>query len=167
MKKINKITLTGFSALLIWLVTAFTSVQTKSDLSGKWAIDKEKSDFSGLPSKRAAPVSIKIVQKTDSMRIERLFEDLPLNVETYSFDGRALELTYPGTVVTRVLTWGGEGKAATIASKYKMTEENGDTWEYTRTEIYSLADGDKTLILERTTVAPDATEKVKAVYRRQ
>jgi hypothetical protein len=76
-------------------------------------------------------------------------------------------LTYPGTTVSRTLAWSEDGKIITISSKYKVHQENEAAWEYTRTETYALAGDGKTLTLDRISVTPQGTEKVKAIYDKQ
>jgi hypothetical protein len=110
---------------------------------------------------------MKIIQTTDAVTIERSFAGQPLNTETYTFDGKPVELTYPGTTVSRTLALSPDGKTITISSKYKVHRENEAAWEYTRSETYALAGDAKRLTLDRISVTPQGTEKVKAIYDKQ
>lgn len=151
-------------ALIILVGAAFKPYQSISDFSGHWILNKEKSVLGGLPPGKAAAFTIKIIQKADSLKMEREFDGLSLSIESYGYKGDAVDQAYPRAKVSRKLTRSEDKKVMTISSKYQMTPENAEAWEYTRTETYDLTDEGNTLILERLTVTPDGTEKVKAVY---
>lgn len=185
MKATKKTMVFSVLALLIIFSAAFKSGQSKADFSGTWLLNKEQSDFSTIPPERAAAVSMTIVQKTDAITIERSFVGQPLNTETYPFNGKTVELTYPGktlsgtvagnpaklttpeTTVRRTLAWSQDEKTINISSKYKQHQQDQEAWEYTRTETYALGADGKTLTLDRVSVTPQGTEKIKAVYHKQ
>jgi hypothetical protein len=54
----------------------------------------------------------------------------------------------------------------TLASKFTV-DNNGEPIEFTGSEIWSLADGGKTLTIVNETVLPDRTDKIKLVYTKE
>jgi hypothetical protein len=154
------------SFVAVSIVVCEIMITPNNSFSGKWLINITKSEFGTLTPEAGAAKEIKIDQKKDAIEFERIFGS-STSKETLSNDGKQVEQDMPNdTKKISSLKWSDNSKQFIVTSIYKVAN-NGNPWEYTRTETYTLSTDGKTLTLDRVTVIPDRTDVVKAVYERQ
>jgi len=131
---------------------------------GNWKIAAEQSDFGGLDSTVAAPfwIDIKI---NDSLVVSRKFKDQKTVREVLFFGAKDLETFANGNTLKKARVNWSEDKKRLLFSWY--FEVGGNEWHYSRTEAWSLSENGKILTIDRITILPEKTDKVKAVYIRE
>lgn len=155
--------------LVFGVIQSFAATKPyKTDFVGEWKLNVTKSSFGELPQQRAAAVSIKILQSKESITFERKFQNVPVSSkETLTFDGKDLEVKKEEYTALRSLTISEDKAVLTVNSKYHMTPEDQDTWDYTRVETYALAKDGKSMLLTRISTLPDGKQEiVKAFYNK-
>jgi len=152
--------------VVLGIVTCFTSARIlkKADFSGIWTINLDKSDFGKLDANLNSAKLIVIDQKSKSLILTRTFGNNAPSIEYYNFDGTSVDTTMGEYKKTSFLKWADDEMQFTISSLYNVTQQNRDPWKYTRTETYSLSEGDKILTVDRVSVLPDRKETIKVVY---
>ncbi|WP_276089151.1 hypothetical protein [Pedobacter sp. JY14-1] len=154
-------------ALFISL-TAAKNHSFKADFNGKWVIDIAKSDFGVKTPETGAAAKMKIIQSKTEVSFDRIFHNVPVpSRETLKLDGTELEIKQDNYSVKRTLQQSGDGFTLTVNSRYHMTPEYDESWDYTRVETYVLATDGKSLLLTRISTLPDGNQEVvKAHYDR-
>ena len=160
--------------LLIVLTTSlFTSLASaqKADFSGTWKLDEGKSDMGQFAA--IVPLIVKAALKTDSMLITKTNKSFDGGsesdmTETISFDGKEVENTVqPGNSKRKASSkWSDDGKTLTITYTIKM-EFNGDPLEIKGTEVWSLQDDGKTLVLSNASSSSFGENTFKGIYQKQ
>ena len=151
---------------------ALVSFSTKADranFSGSWALNQGKSE---LGQRARAATQIKAEQTDNAITISRTtpgFQggDDVTTTETLSFDGKESSSTVMGTATRKAtLKWAEDGQSFVISST-TSGERNGQTFSFSSTETWALADGGKSLMITsvRTTQQGDVT--TKAAYDKQ
>lgn len=164
MNQILKLTL-GIG--LICSLIAAKPTALKLDFNGSWNLDTAKSDFGGLPKEKASAVVINILQNRTGVTFDRTFQNVPVSSkETLGLDGKELEIKQDDFTAVRTLSLSADKMLLTVSSKYHVTREGQDPWDYTRVETYALAKDGKSMVLTRISVTPKATETVKAFYNK-
>lgn len=164
-KKLSTLVLASFTLF------AFTSLTDKANFSGSWALNEGKSDF-GQRGARFAVKTIKADQKADAIAITRTSpsfnggEDVT-TTENLTFDGKEVQSTgVANSTKKSTLKWAEDGQTFTITSNTSM-ERNGQTFEFSSTETWSLSDGGKTLTINVVSKSPRGETTTKAVYDKQ
>ena len=126
-------------ALLV-SITAWAGAQ-KTDFSGTWTLNAEKSATGeGAPRRIAAKMTVE--QKGDSLSIERLFKrssgEETTATEKLTTDGKECVSTVMDRPRTSTAKWSEDGKSLTIASK-SVFERDGNKVEMTSTETWKLS----------------------------
>lgn len=154
---------------VIFILSVFTSARSQKigdDISGMWVINTEKSDFGIFTPEKGAAKEIKITLKKDSMEAERKFAS-SISKDSHKYDGTPSMQELPDhTKKTSTFKWIDKGRRFIVNSTYEV-DNNGNPWQYKRTETYSLSEDSKFMLVERVTVIPDQTAVVKAVYERK
>lgn len=156
-------------SLIILLAFATNTLFAQStNFSGKWQINKTKTDFGQAPE-WVLPKIYAVSNGKSAFIISRVTLDAQLNehpsTETLTFDGKeALSTLYNGSKRTSSLKWSADQQSFTITASSVMNTNPGpkisDTW--------SLSDNGKTLVIDRTVVNPDGgTYSLKAYYDKQ
>lgn len=167
MKTIKQILKLAFVLGLICSLTSARPKALKLDFNGSWKLDTAKSDFGGLPKEKASAVIINILQNKTGVTFDRTFQNVPIpSKETLSIDGKELEIKQDDFTAVRTLSLSADKMLLTVSSKYHVTREGQDPWDYTRVETYALAKDGKSMVLTRISVTPKATETVKAFYNK-
>lgn len=152
-------TLASLLALSIVSTVAFGA----TDFSGTWVLDPAKSELPLTASAAKAlnrTVTITIKQTATTLTIERKTDNRS-EAAAYKLDGSpSINKTPSGGEVKSTSTWAG----ATLVTKSSMVSE-GTTVQ--STDVRSLADGGKTMILEVTRQTPRGETKQKLVYNRK
>jgi hypothetical protein len=171
--KTIKIQLLNVLALgLIVGLSAFITFDQPVDFSGSWVLDVQKSEL-GDPVPKTRKSMIKILQQQPGLIMEKSVIDstgkLHSKIDTITFNGKVTKLNVGnGLIIERLMTqaWSDDKQVMTLASKFTV-DNNGEPIEFTGSEIWSLADGGKTLTIVNETVLPDRTDKIKLVYTKE
>ena len=148
---------------------AFTSKPDKANFSGEWKLNESKSDLGQFAS--FATRTIKTNQTNDSINIARTApsfngDDFTTN-ETLTFDGKESESKLFGNSTKKASAkWSEDGQTFTITYKL-LLDFNGQQNEVNGTEVWSLSDGGKTLVLQNNSSSSFGDLATKAVYEKQ
>lgn len=144
---------------LITITFVSAIILKRADFNGTWIIDAEKSSFNGLPTESNAAKMLKINQQSKSLKLERIFWSNSSSIEYYQFNGHPIDTVMETYAKKSFMKWLENGNEFTISSTYKVTPENMDPWEYTRTEailkldeldqIIQVNDGDAILAAQK------------------
>ena len=149
-------------AALAFVAAPVLAQSAKTDFSGSWSLNKEKSEIpqggGGGGGRGMGPAEkLVITQKGNELVVQQGEQKY-----TLMLDGTASEIPgmrgQPMNVKTK---WDGpklvvEGTATFEGQQGKVTVTRKDTW--------SLEDGGQTLVLDRVSTTPMGERKVKAVY---
>ncbi|MGF2414025.1 MAG: hypothetical protein ACQUYJ_16960 [Ferruginibacter sp.] len=161
------------SAVLLFvgalLFSAFVFKPATTNFSGKWKLNEGKSelgDFANFATKL-----IEAQQYTDSMGISRTAASFDGNeattIERLTFDGKESESTLFGESKKKsVASWSQDGTALTITYNIKM-EFNGQSNEIKGTEVWTMADEGKTLVVKNSASSSFGELETKSVYEKQ
>jgi len=128
---------------LLLLCSAMTVFAQKTSFSGNWIINKDKMDFGQAPE-WVIPKNIKVEQGADKLTLTRisldqsLAEQAPIT-ETLAFNGKPfLRTPASGPLVTTTLHWLNDQSFTLVRKGTSIV-----------TEIWTLEDGGKTLVVNR------------------
>ena len=154
-------------------LSAFTCFDQPVSFEGTWVLDITKSELGNTPVPKTGRSIIRVIQQQPLLIMEKSLEDsagkVQSKIDTISFDGKAMKINVGnGQIIERLITqqWSADQQVMTLASKY-TTDNNGEPIEFIGSEIWSLANSGKILIIVNETVLPDRTEKIKLVYIKQ
>jgi len=150
---------------IMLLVCQFKLIAQNSNFTGKWKVMIDSSDFGGLPQKTAAPSMIEVKLTGDSVAVSRTFGEEGAMGETLQFAASQKEVLSPdgNTLRKSKVSWSKDKKYIIFDWLYEV---GGNEWHYTRTETWNLSADGKTLTIDRITILPEKTDKVKAVYQK-
>jgi len=150
------------AALLVLTLVSPLAVAA-TDFSGTWVLDPAKSDFgagAGAAKSSMAVVTLVIKQTPMILTTERKAGD-QTGTAIQKLDGSpSVNKTPSGADVTSTSTWVG----ATLVTKSKAVIQGTPTES---SDVRSLADGGKTMIIEITRQAPRGEVKQRLIYNRQ
>jgi hypothetical protein len=154
------------AALIVILSAAMPALQNRTDFSGKWILNINKSEFDNIPQ-YAAVKQFNVRQENDSIDIERITIDAngeeATSREVVSLDGKPCTLVLSnGKSKTSSITWFDSQKEMKTVSSYSAPN-NPNNIEYILSQVWSL-DGSKT-VLTIILTAPEYT--IKCVYDKQ
>lgn len=151
------------------LLFSFTTVPDRANFSGSWTLNEGKSELGNFG--RFAARKIKIEQKDDAITIAKTSPsfngDDVTNTETLTFDGKTSESTVFGTSKRKsTAKWSDDGKTLTV--NYTMIfDRNGQTFEVSGTETWTLADEGKSLSLQTVSTSQQGERNTKAIYDKE
>ena len=151
-------------ACLLTLFLACPLAFGATDFSGTWTLDPARSDLGAGAGAAKAPqqkVTIVLKQAAGTLAVERKAGQ---GTETaiYKLDGSTSVNKAPGgNEIRSNTTWVGD----TLVTKSSMTLEGGATTQMS--DVRSLADGGRTLVIEVTRQTPRGEVKQRLVYARQ
>jgi hypothetical protein len=151
-------------ASLLSLALACPLAFGATDFSGTWTLDPARSDLGAGAAASKAPmqkVTIVLKQAAGNLAVERKVGERT-ETATYKLDGSTSVNKAPGGADIKSNTqWAGD----TLVTKSIMTMEGGMTAQMT--DVRSLADGGKTMVIEVTRQTPRGEVKQRLVYGRQ
>lgn len=166
MKNINQCIKAAIALLIICVSMATKPL--KPDFNGFWRINIEKSDFGEKTAATGAAAKMLISLTKTEVTFDRTFQNVPVSSkEILKLDGTELEVKQEGFTAIRTLRLSDDKAVLTVNSKYRVTRESEEPWDYTRVETYALAKDGKSLLLTRISTLPDGKQEiVKAHYDR-
>jgi len=161
-----KIALEALICVCLLLVARGQALAQDSPYSGKWKLISDRSDLGQLPEKVAAASFVEVIIIKDTISVKRSFLTDGAFEETLRFEGQEKESFSPdgNTLRKSKVNWSKDKKAIVFDWYYEV---GGNEWHYTRTETWNLSEDGKILTVDRITVMPEKTDKVKAVYQKQ
>ena len=146
------------------------SASAKADFSGKWAMDKTKSE--GVPPNMEQTMTvtqtgdkIELETKITSPQGERTVKD------SYTVDGKEADFTPQGPQGAagkgkRTAKWSADGTALEVSETATLDGPNGPT-EVSATRKWTLAADGKTMTIELAVNGEMGTQKTKRVFVKQ
>jgi len=152
-------------------LVSFTTKADRANFSGSWALNEGKSDF-GQRGARFATKTIKVEQKSDAITITRTtpsFQggDDVTTTETLGFDGKEVQSEgFGGSVRKSALKWATDEQNFAISST-TTGERNGQSFTFSGTDTWTLADGGKSLVITSVRTTQQGEVTTKAAYDKQ
>ncbi len=141
---------------------AFTIAQT--DYSGTWKLNEGKSEL-GQFGARSAASKIVIEQKTGAVTVTRTLATM--DVTESLVEGKEVETTgFNNAKKKATLKWAGDGQTF-VVNGVILLEMNGQSFELTTVENWSISADGKTLTLQTTVTTPQGEFSSKGVYDKQ
>jgi hypothetical protein len=148
----------------IFFCSAIGAFSQKTDYSGNWMINKSKTDFEkSRAAEWVVPSILKIEQASDKLILTRISvnaqsEEQPAIVETLSFYGTPFQRK--------------SGDATTVTTSLKWTSDESFTLKSkgvsTASEIWTLENGGKTLVVDRSVEQADEGKyTIRCYYDKQ
>lgn len=155
---------------LVALSLVVASAAAKADFSGKWAMDKTKSE--GVPP--TIEQTMTITQTGDKIELETKITG-PQGERTikdsYTVDGKEADFTPQGPQGAmgkgkRTAKWSADGAALEVSETATLDGPNGPD-EVSATRKWTLAADGKTMTIEITFNGEQGTQKTKRVFVKQ
>jgi hypothetical protein len=167
----RKIAAGGLAASLVALSLVVASAAAKADFSGKWVMDKARSE--GVPPNMEQTMTvtqtgdkIELETKITTPNGERVIKD------SYAADGKETDFTPQGiqgataSKGKRTAKWSADGTALEVSETATLDGPNGPD-EISATRKWSLAADGKTLTVEITFSGEQGMQKTKRVFVKQ
>ena len=167
----RKITAGGVSLVaLVALSLVVASAAAKADFSGKWTLDKTKSE--GLPPNIDQTMTvtqtgdkIELETKVTGPQGERVVKD------SYTVDGKEVDFSPQGPQGPmgkgkRTAKWAADGMTLEVSETATLDGPNGPD-EVSATRKWTLAADGKTMTIELTFNGEQGTQKTKRVFVKQ
>jgi hypothetical protein len=152
-------------------LVSFSHKADRANFSGSWALNEGKSDF-GQRGARFATKTIKVDQKGDAIAITRTTPNFQggddvTTTETLGFDGKEVQSEgFGGSVRKSALKWATDEKSFAISST-TTGERNGQSFTFSGTDTWTLADGGKSLLVTSVRTTQQGEVTTKAAYDKQ
>lgn len=166
----RKIAAGSVAVALVALSLVVAAAAAKADFSGKWVMDKAKSE--GVPPTMEQTMTV--TQTGDKIELEtRIVAPQGERVikDTYTADGKETEFTPQGPQGAmgkgkRTAKWSADGSALEVSETATLNGPNGPD-EVSATRKWSLAADGKTLTIEMTFSGEQGVQKTRRVFVKQ
>lgn len=152
---------------LILLPLSMSGQGSKTNFSGSWTYNAEKSTQTQGPGRSGGDLTVK--QEVNLLTVDRTMQGRdgqPMTMSSkYTLDGKESVNQSRMGESKSVATWSTDGKTLTIKTARTMTRE-GQTRTMNSTDVWSLTDP-KTLTIESTMPSPNGDMKVNSVYNKK
>ena len=157
------LTVTAVCSLLLISTASFAG--EKTDFTGEWALNEDKSDLGEGGAFAAFKIAIKQEGNTISIERTRTGRDGEerTNSQTLTLDGKENINENERGSSNSVLTWSDDGTTLTIKSKREFNRQ-GETFEMTSTEVWTLAEDGKILKIQSDISSSRGERSVSLVY---
>lgn len=137
----------------------------KPDFSGTWKLNEAKSEFGEGRFRASATMEVK--QDKMNLNVVRVRTGRDgqerRRESSYSLDGKETTSSTERRTTTSTAKWSEDGKSLMIHSKSSFTRD-GDTFEFTSDETWTLGDKGKTLTIQSKSNSSRGEFSYKAVY---
>jgi hypothetical protein len=166
----RKIAAGSIAAALMAMSLVVAAAAAKADFSGKWVMDKAKSE--GVPP--AMEQTMTVTQTGDKIELETKItapQGERVIKDTYTADGKETDFTPQGAQGVigkgkRTAKWAADGKTLEVSETATLEGPNGAD-EVSATRKWSLAADGKTLTIELTFSGEQGMQKTKRVFVKQ
>ena len=152
---------------LILLPLSMSGQGSKTNFSGSWTYNADKSTQTQGPGRSGGDLTIK--QEGNLLTVDRTMQGRdgqPMTMSSkYTLDGKESVNQSRMGESKSTATWSTDGKTLTIKTTRTMTRE-GQTRTMNSTEVWSLTDA-KTLSIESTMPSPNGEMKMTSVYNKK
>lgn len=154
---------------LFLAMTGLNAMAQKTNFSGTWNIQTEKVDWGRAPQ-TVLPSVYNIVQGPDKFTVTRtLVDDSQVehpSADTLTYDNKPrTNLSYTGNKKTTSIKWSDDKTALLLTTS--TTSPTGEPY-YSATETWTLTDGGKTLVIDRSVEQANGNNyKIKGIYQKQ
>ena len=141
---------------------SFTAIP---DFSGTWKLNEGKSEFGEGRFRAAATMEVKqdkMNLNVTRVRTGRNGQERSME-SSYSLDGKETTSSTERRSTTSTAKWSEDGKSLVIHSKSTFSRD-GDTFEFTSDETWTLGDKGKTLSIQSKSSSSRGEFSYKAVY---
>lgn len=156
-----------FFALLL-LATNLRADEGKVNFSGEWVFNEAKSELG--EGRWRQPVSMTIKQEGNDLKITRTAlgrnGDEVTDSESLTLDGKEHKSEIRNSSRTSTANWSKAGDTLTISSKI-IFSRNGNEFEMTTVESWSLQDDGQVLTIAQTSQTPRGERKRTMVYTKK
>jgi Tol biopolymer transport system component len=151
--------------ILLVAVTSYTNAQAgKTNFTGSWALNEEKSNLGDGPRMGGGDFTAK--QDGNLLTVERTFTNRDGQSMTsfmkYTLDGKESLNTSPRGDSKSVASWSADGKTLTISTT-RTLNMNGETRNIQSVEVWTMTDP-KTINIQSTMTTPNGERKLTMVY---
>lgn len=157
------------SVLIAAFLFSFTTIADKANFSGNWTLNEGKSELGDFG--RFVPRKIKAEQKEDAITVSKTAPSFSggdvTTTETLTFDGKTSEsVVFGGSKKKSVAKWSDDGKTLTISYSIAF-ERDGQTFDITGTETWTIASDGKSLSVQNSSTSPQGERTTKAMYDKE
>lgn len=157
-------------ALVALSLVVATAAAAKPDFSGKWAMDKTKSE--GVPP--SVDQTMTVTQTGDKIELETKIngpQGERIIKDSYTVDGKEVDFTPQGPQGAmgkgkRTAKWSADGAALEVSETATLDGPNGPD-DVSATRKWTLAADGKTMTIELTFNGEQGTQKTKRVFVKQ
>ena len=159
------LTVTALCSLL--LIPAASFAGEKTDFTGEWTLNEDKSDLGEGRAFAAFKVAVKQEGNTISIERTRTGRDGEERTtsETLTLDGKENINESERGSSSSVLTWSDDGATLTIKSKREF-DRQGETFEMNSAEVWTLAEDGKILKIQSEMSSSRGERSVSLVYEK-
>ena len=146
---------------LTLLLILAASMFAATDFSGDWKLDPAKSDFGPMPA--PDKLIMKVAHKDPDLKVstEQASQQGEMKMDSvYTTDGKKSKNKMRGSEATSTAKWDGDALVMVTKADFQGNE-------ITLNDKWTLADGGKTLVIERKIAAPQGEFEVKQVLTKQ
>ncbi|HEX8636125.1 MAG TPA: hypothetical protein VF703_18530 [Pyrinomonadaceae bacterium] len=166
----RKIAAGGFAMVFVALSLVVAAAAAKADFSGKWVMDKTKSE--GLPP--TVEQTMTVAQTGDKIELETKIttpQGERVVKDSYTADGKETEFTPQGPQGAmgkgkRTAKWSADGAVLEVSETATLQGPNGPD-EVSATRKWTLAADGKTLTIELSFSGEQGMQKTKRVFVKQ
>ncbi len=160
---------------LVLAICLSAAAAQKTDLSGKWVMDKAKSE--GLPPDMEQTMNI--TQKGDELTIAttvKTSQGEQTLTDTYKLNGKPVEFTPSrptpdgGTITgkgTKTGTWAAEGKELELVQEEHLEVPSGEEITIKITRKWHIAADGKSITIDLTAETPNGPQSTKRLFVKQ
>ena len=136
-----------------------------TDFSGEWILNESESEMG--ERMRMVSKALKVSQDGNNFELERTRTgrdgEVRTSTDKLTLDGKPAVNENGNRSTESIVTWSEDGKSLTIASTTTMSRQ-GETFEMTSTEIWSLDKKGKILTIEYSGSTPRGERKATLIY---
>jgi hypothetical protein len=157
------LTLSLICSFLLTSTSAFAA--NKTDFTGEWTLNEDKSDFGDGPAFAAIKIVVKQEGETITIERTRMGRDGEerTSSETLTMDGKENISENERGSSSSVVSWSGDGTNLIITSKREFNRD-GQTFEMNSKEVWTLSEDGKILKIQSDTSSPRGERSVSLVY---
>ena len=150
------------------LISTTFAADKKTDFSGSWLFNNQKSSGNENQGRRMKPGNLSVTQNGNQFIIGRTVQresgDTKTLLDTFSIDGKPTNsISTPDREKKTSVSWNKEGTSIIFSTK-AVFERQGAKTEISSTEVWTLSEKGAVLSLVNTSTSPRGERKATFVY---